>query len=180
MLPKISAGNYGFNTSHCNGVYYNPNITYTPPVDSNGVSYANTASANYLNNTFTNAYVDGYNPGSGYVNLNTDFTGGSGSGSSGYSSYSGPAFYYTYSGTQTTAAQMNFNKTSSAFYKECNSNIGSSTVYDGTNPVKNVFNLTTLGTHRDFLYHHQFIDCEPITFTMTVGGTVSPGSNALR
>ena len=45
---KNFAGKYGFNTSHCNGVYYNPNTPYTPPVDSNGVSYANTASASYL------------------------------------------------------------------------------------------------------------------------------------
>jgi len=137
---KNFAGKYGFNSSHCNGVYYNPNITYTPPVDSNGVSYANTASANYLNNTFTDAYVDGYKPGSGTVNLNNAFTGGSGSGSSGYSSYNGPAFYYTYTGTQTTAAQMNFNKTSSTFYNECKSNIGSS-------PGNSVFNLTTLSTN---------------------------------
>src|SRR5665647_965245 len=35
------AGRYGFNNSHCNGVYYNPNITYTPPVTSAGVAYAN-------------------------------------------------------------------------------------------------------------------------------------------
>ena len=162
---KNFAGKYGFNTSHCNGVYYNPNITYTPPVDSNGVSYANTASANYLNNTFTHAYLDGYNPGSGTADLNTDFTGGSGSGSSGYNSYAGPAFYYTYSGTQTTAAQMNFNKTSSVFYKECLSNLGSTTKVDGTNPVNTVFNQTTLST----------TETATLTFSSSVG-TITVGN----
>jgi type IV pilus assembly protein PilY1 len=135
-------GKYGFNTSHCNGVYYNPNITYSPPVDSSGVSYANTASSSYLNNTFTAAYLDGYNPISGgvanTVDLDTGFTGGSGSGSSGYNWYSGPAFYYTYTGTQTTAAQMNFN-TGTTFLNECSSSIGSS-------PGNSVFKLTTLAS----------------------------------
>ena len=114
---KNFAGKYGFNSSHCNGVYYNPNITYTPPVDSDGVSYANSS--------FSAAWKDGYSTGAGTVNLNTSFTGGSGSGSSGAASYTGPAFYYTYSGTQTTGAQMNFHNTNSTFYKECASNIGS-------------------------------------------------------
>ena len=163
---KNFAGKYGFNTSHCNGVYYNPNITYTPPVDSNGVSYANTASANYLNNTFTNAYRDGYNPSLGTRDLDTAFTGGSGSGSSGYSSYKGPAFYYTYTGTQTTAAQMNFNKTSSAFYNECKSNIGSTSVYDGSHPVNTVFNLTTLSSTETAT-----LTFSSNTGTITVGGS---------
>ena len=60
----------------------------------------------------------------GTVDLDTDFTGGSGSGASGFNSYTGPAFYYTYIGTQNTAAQMNFNKTGSQFYKECISDVG--------------------------------------------------------
>lgn len=160
------AGRYGFNTSHCNGVYYNPNITYTPPVDSNGVSYANTASANYLNNTFEHAYVDGYKPGSGTVDLDNAFTGGSGSGSSGYKSYKGPAFYYTYSGTQTTAAQMNFNKTSSPFYNECKSSIGSTSVYDGSHPVNTVFSLTTLSSNETAT-----LTFSSNTGTITVGGS---------
>ncbi len=35
------AGKYGFNSSQCNGVAYNPAITYLPPVDSSGTSYPN-------------------------------------------------------------------------------------------------------------------------------------------
>ncbi len=92
---KNFSGKYGFNSSHCNGVYYNPNITYTPPVYSDGTSYPNSS--------FTNAWQDGYNQATGGTdNLNTTFPGGSGSGSSGAANYTGPAFYYTYSGTQTT------------------------------------------------------------------------------
>jgi type IV pilus assembly protein PilY1 len=158
---KNFAGNYGFNTSHCNGVYYNPNITYTPPLDSNGVSYANSASSSYLLNTFTNAYVDGYKPGSGTSDLDTDFTGGSGSGSSGSSfgggggwgggfgggnKYTGPAFYYTYTGTQTTAAQMNINNTSGTYYTECSSGTASTLTGAGPIPGNSIFKLTTLSS----------------------------------
>lgn len=122
-LPDVAknfAGNYGFNSSHCNGVYFNPNITYTTPVTSTGASINAAAPT-----TFIAAYKNGYNTAAGTVNLNSGFTGGSGSGSSGYTSYSGPAFYYDYSGTQTTGVQMNYFNTSSTFYNECNSAIGS-------------------------------------------------------
>ena len=134
------SGKYGFNSTHCNGVYYNPNITYYPPVDPNGVSFSNPASSGYgagpVVTTFTNAYVDGYDMTAKTNNLDTGFTGGSGSGSSGYSTYTGPAFYYDYTGTQTSSAQKSYNSVST-FYNECNSSIGSS-------PGKSVFNLVTL------------------------------------
>ncbi|MGB8409830.1 MAG: PilC/PilY family type IV pilus protein [Gallionella sp.] len=114
------AGYYGFNSNQCNGTYYDPNTTYTPPVDSAGNSFPTFP--------FTAAPVDGYAYKAGtntkVVNLNTGFTGGSGSGTSGYKTYSGPAFYYTYSGTQTTGAQKNYFNTSSTFYQECSSAIG--------------------------------------------------------
>ncbi len=115
---KNFAGKYGFNSSHCNGVYYNPNITYTPPVYSDGTAYPNAS--------FSAAWDDGYNTSSGTTNLNTKFPGGSGSGSSGAANYSGPAFFYTYSGAQVSVAQIDFHNTASTFYKECNSNVGSS------------------------------------------------------
>lgn len=114
---KNFSGNYGFESSHCNGVYYNPNITYTPPVDSTGASYANAS--------FTNAWNTGYQTNQGTVDLNSQFPGGSGSGSSGAANYQGPAFYYVYTGAQNTSAQMDYLHTSSTFYKECNSNEGS-------------------------------------------------------
>jgi type IV pilus assembly protein PilY1 len=136
-LPDVAkdfAGNYGFNSSHCNGVYFNPNITYTPPVTSTGATI-NAATPT----TFIAAYKNGYNTAAGTVNLNSGFTGGSGSGSSGYTSYSGPAFFYDYSGTQTTGVQMNYFNTSSTFYNECNSSIGSA-------PGNAVFTQTILSS----------------------------------
>jgi type IV pilus assembly protein PilY1 len=147
-LAKNFAGRYGFNSSQCNGVYYNPAITYTPPLDSTGTSYPNSS--------FTAAWRDGYSTASGTVNLNTGFTGGSGTGASGASGYTGPAFYYTYSGTQTTGAQKNYFNTSSTFYQECNSASGST-------PGSSVFSKARLAT-------------TPVT-TMTVStATSNPGT----
>ena len=157
---KNFSGNYGFNSSHCNGVYYNPNFTYTPPLKSDGVSYPNAS--------FTNAWRDGYNTATGTDDLNTSFPGGSGSGASGAANYTGPAYYYTYSGTQTSTVQMDFHNTNSIFYKECNSNIGSTTAVDGTNPVNTVFHKTRLAT----------VPTTTLTVTSTSGGatiTVSGG-----
>jgi type IV pilus assembly protein PilY1 len=161
---KNFAGRYGFNSSQCNGVYYNPNLTYQPPVDSTGASYGDA--------TFTNVLVDGFDTASGTNNLDTDFTGGSGTGASGYTSYTGHAFYYTYSGTQTTALQMNYHNTNSIFYKECYSNIGSTTAVDGTHPVNTVFTKTTLGSTET---SNITINSSAAsgTFTITVAGSSS-------
>src|ERR1039457_5079533 len=98
-------GKYGFNSNHCNGVYYNPKITYTPPVDSTGANVTTPFSDATGNQPFTKAATDVYNTGTS-VNLNTGFTGGSGTGQSGNILTPGPAFYYTYSGTQTTGVQV--------------------------------------------------------------------------
>lgn len=111
---KNFSGKFGYNSSHCNGVYYNPSITYTPPVDSTGTTLNNSAQT-----SFTAAYKDGYNTAAGTVNLNTGFTGGSGSGSTGAPAYLGTAFYYTYTGAQTAGWQMNYYNSSGTFYTEC-------------------------------------------------------------
>lgn len=121
---------YGFPSSQCNGVYYNPNITYIAPVDYTGTSYGNS--------TFTNAAKDGYNLSSGYVNLSTSFKAFS-------SDTAQAAYYYKYTGTQTTEAQKQFYNTNSVFYKECTSVVGSTTKVDGTNPVNTVFTKVTVG-----------------------------------
>ncbi|OIQ96497.1 hypothetical protein GALL_215380 [mine drainage metagenome] len=104
------SGAYGYNSYQCNGVYYDPAITYVPPIDYTGTSFPNSS--------FTAAWNDGYNTGSGTTNLSTSFTTqASGSGA--------PAYYYNYSGTQTSNAQKDYLNTSSTFYQECNSSIGS-------------------------------------------------------
>ena len=130
---KNFAGKYGYNTAQCNGNYYNPAVTYDPPVNSVGAPLNATAT------TFTAAYKDGYATGAGTVNLSTGFTGGSGSGASGISLPAGPAFYYTYTGSQTSNAAKNYFNTSSTFYQECNSAIGST-------PGSGVFTKTRLAT----------------------------------
>jgi type IV pilus assembly protein PilY1 len=103
-------GKYGYSSSQCNGVYYNPAINYLPPVDANGVSYANA--------TFTAAWTNGYSTGAGTTNLSTSFIVDGNLAAQ-------AAFYYIYSGTQTTARQKDYFNTGSAFYKECNSASGS-------------------------------------------------------
>lgn len=52
-------------SSSYNGVYYNPNITYTPPIDQNGVSLGN--------QSFTAAETNGFAVGGPTVNLGTQY-----------------------------------------------------------------------------------------------------------
>ena len=151
-LPDVAsnfANNYGFNSNQCNGVYYNPSITYSPPVNSSGGPLNATAT------TFSAAYKNGYNTSLGTTNLNNGFRGGSGSGSSGESLTAGPAFYYRYSGTQISPSQKNYFNTSSTFYQECNSSIGSA-------PGSGVFSLVRMA--------------EIPTTTITVTSTGAPAT----
>lgn len=99
------SGGYGYVSSQCNGIYYNPSITYYPPVDATGASYANSS--------FTAAWKDGYNTSGGTANLSNNYTVDTVTTGTG-------AFYYTYSGTQTTAKLQNYYSTTSTFYIECN------------------------------------------------------------
>lgn len=114
--PPFSTSKFGYASSQCNGVYYDPTITYTPPAKADGSSYANAS--------FSSAWMDGYNTGLGSINLGTTFN------LSLSQSDSAPAsgvaaYYYKYSGTQTTTALKNFYDSSSTFYKECNTTAGS-------------------------------------------------------
>jgi type IV pilus assembly protein PilY1 len=141
-----SAGNfrsrYGYTSSHCNGVYYNPALTYSPPVDAAGNSMGNAV--------FTAAQYDGFNTatgafntntGKGTVDLSTNFQADS------FVPYSTPnytaqaAFYHLYSGTQTTEKQKNYYDTNSIFYRECNSQINSTVAVDGAQAVNSLFTL---------------------------------------
>lgn len=118
-------GRYGYPSGHCNGVYYNPAITYTPPVYADGSSYPN--------QTFTAAKNDGYGISStGSTDLSVSFKASSSDGAE-------AAYYYVYSGNQTTEKLKNYYDTNSVFYKECSSTIGSTTAHDGTNAVNTLF-----------------------------------------
>lgn len=93
---------YAYWSSQCNGVAYNPAITYSPPVDAAGSSYANAG--------FTAAWSDGYTQESTTNLTNT--------------------YYYKYTGSQTamgwTYDSSGEVDTSTTFYSQCMSAIGSS------------------------------------------------------
>lgn len=80
-----------------NSIYYDPGITYSPPVDHNGTPLASA--------TFTSARTDGYASSSSTVNLSTSFRptwSGSTTGCSDSNEFAGntePAYYYHYTGS---------------------------------------------------------------------------------
>jgi len=126
-----SFSNYGKKSSQCNGVYYNPSITYNPPVYADGTSYPNAV--------FTAALPDGYKAsGSGNSPVNLSNTGSS-----------SISYYYLYSGSQTTLAQRDYNNTSSTFYQECDSSVGSSPGNAVFTKVMVTDNATLTGTGYD-------------------------------
>ena len=132
--PYFDTNTYGYQSSQCNGVFYNPNITYTPPVDSTGTHYSDS--------TFTSAWMDGFNHTISSVNLSTNFKVGLyESNTSAPSSGVHPAYYYKYTGSQTTPALKNYFSTSSTFYKECNSSAPPTTPGSsgGSSPGSSVF-----------------------------------------
>lgn len=51
-------GYYGYRSSQCNSVYYDPALTYEPPQKADGSYYANAS--------FTAAWNDGYDTGGGH------------------------------------------------------------------------------------------------------------------
>jgi len=122
----FSYGYYGLRSNQCNQVYYDPAINYLPPVDATGASYANA--------TFTGAWTNGYSTGAGTVNLQTSYIA---SQSLNADSTGSTAYYYNYSGAQTTALQKNYNSTTNAFFGECHS-------AQNASPGKDVFTKIVL------------------------------------
>ena len=133
---------YGYPSAQCNGVYYNPAITYTPPIQ---VSSTGTVTS-YSNSSFTGAWKNGFDTTAGTVNLSTSFqawtsstVGGFGWSLNGTNDTAQAAYYYTYSGSQTTQALKNYFDTNSTFYKECISAVGST-------PGSSVFTKVTVSS----------------------------------
>jgi type IV pilus assembly protein PilY1 len=97
-----SSSKYGYWSAQCNGLAYNPNITYSPPVDSTGTSYSASS--------FSAAWSDGYTKTS-----TTNLSG---------------AYYYKYSGSETSMGWTYDSSgdvyTTTTFYKQCMSSIGAS------------------------------------------------------
>ncbi len=125
----FSYGYYGLRSSQCNQVYYDPTDSYLPPLYADGTSYPDA--------TFTAALSNGFNSGSGTVNLNTSFQA---SQSLNGDSVNQSAYYYAYSGTQTTQLQKNYNSTTIPFYLECHDSTGGSA--SAIAPVNGVKALT--------------------------------------
>lgn len=117
---------YGLFTAQCNGAYFNPNVTYTPPVDANGVQLPDAS--------YTAAWFDGMRPGLGTLNLSNDLRIRSG--------FNG-GFYYQYTGAQPALSFQFVSgnvQTGTTFYQECNSSIGN-------NPGAGVFTFVDVNAN---------------------------------
>lgn len=103
---QSSSAKYGYKSYQCNGVGYNPSITYTVPIKADGTSYPAA--------TFAAAKKNGFSTSSGSTtNLST----------------ASSSYYYKYTGSQSalsyTYSSSSALNTTSTFYKECNSDIDS-------------------------------------------------------
>ncbi|MFM9881604.1 MAG: hypothetical protein ACKVQT_01135, partial [Burkholderiales bacterium] len=114
---------YGYVSAQCNGVFYDPAVNYLPPKNADGTSFPNVS--------FTAAPYNGFIPSAkdpktnlSVINLSTGFKAWDEdtSGKNNNNDTPQPAYYYAYSGSATVRDYAN---TSSTFYKECASNIGS-------------------------------------------------------
>lgn len=149
-------GYYGIRSSQCNQVYYQPNTTYLPPVGATGAAYADAS--------FTSACTNGFS-GTCSVNLNTGYKANQaavGGNAGGTDSSGGPAYYYQYSGSQTTDLQRNYNSTSNTFYNECHS-------AQDVSPGKDVFTRISLSD-----------SAAATTATIVVGGSGSTTVSSIK
>lgn len=115
----------GYKSSQCNGTYYNPAITYLPPLRADGTRMPDVS--------FTNAPYDGYRSALGlsttYVDLSTSFKAYDDTTSfGGGDDTAQKAYYYRYDGSL-PAMSYTYNAdgsvdTTTAFYKECNGTTG--------------------------------------------------------
>jgi len=95
---------------------------------------------NYPRSSMTAAPIDGFGTTTtSTINLTHNFGLGQNTDTSPTTTGGGPAYYYVYTGTQTTEKQKNFYTSSSTFYQECNSTIGSA-------PGNGVFVQVNVGT----------------------------------
>jgi type IV pilus assembly protein PilY1 len=120
-----ATGSYGYRSSQCNGLAFDPTQQYLPPVRADGSSYPNAS--------FTAAWVNGYNTAAGVTNLTGQV-------------------YYRYNRTATSPAPLAWTYTtagvitSTTFYQECMSAVGDS-------PGRNVFTsvaITDADTQRKY------------------------------
>jgi type IV pilus assembly protein PilY1 len=154
-------GDYGYLSSQCNGVYYDPTITYTPPINADKVSY--TAAS------FTAAHDNGYDTSSTARNLDSQFIANrfepeiANDTYNSYGSYKGTsigpsgAVYYQYTGSVT---DKNY-ASGSSFHNECNTAI--------SNTVSGI--TTTLGTNSTLFLKRRLASARTTTITVSGAGT---------
>ncbi|MFN0314500.1 MAG: pilus assembly protein [Burkholderiales bacterium] len=107
----------GYKNAQCNGVYYDPNVTYQLPKRYDGT--------NYPNATFTGAWSNGFNTTAGTVNLQTSFQAhGSDSAQA--------AYYYNFNGPGTTPSSTQCQQNSSNGYPHSTANFAKVRVTLGT------------------------------------------------
>ncbi len=83
----------------CNSMYYNPAVTYAPPKNADGT--------NFPNASFTAAWVDGFNTGSGTRNLSTSYIAYDNTTSAGNGTDTAqPAYYYRFTGVGTPTSSQ--------------------------------------------------------------------------
>lgn len=112
----------GYKSAQCNGIYYNPSVSYAPPAKADGTNYPDV--------DFYNAPYDGFDPSSSKVNLSTSFraydSGTCWSPDCGRDTAQ-PAYYYNYTGAQPAMSYTYKSNgdvdTTTTFYRECNENI---------------------------------------------------------
>lgn len=117
----FNSNTYGVQSSHCNGMYFNPAVVYTPPVNADGTSYPDANFRSAVPDGFR-AATSGRNGSNNPVDLNN-------------------STYYTYTGSQSDldfSYNAKGNVQSNTFYNECASKVS------GTGNGK--FTKTTVST----------------------------------
>jgi type IV pilus assembly protein PilY1 len=154
-------GSYGYLSSQCNAVYYDPSLTYTPPINADKTSFA---AAN-----FTSAKDSGYDTSSTSRNLDSEFIANRFEPESANDTYKnsgsykltslGPygAVYYEYTGSVT---DKNYNDSGSTFYTQCNTSIANAT--SGITSV--------LGTNSTLFLKRRLSSTRTTTITVTGTG----------
>jgi type IV pilus assembly protein PilY1 len=172
-------GKYGYVSSQCNGVYYNPNIKYLPPKNHDGSSYDDAK--------FNSALYDGYNSGSATVNLGSSFRAYDNNNSGGNDSAQA-AYYYKYTGTQTVKDYRNTinhpkkgpksTENGVDFWEECASSFGSA-------PGKDVFTKVNVATgtaeeKQNFANWYSYYRTRMLTMKSGAGAAFSVLDSSMR
>lgn len=139
----VTFGYYGARSSQCNQVYYDPNITYTPPIKADGTRYPDMS--------FTSAKTDGFQTGSGTVNLNSQFKAAVATNSDQLrveDSTGQQAYYYAYSGAVPRTISTDYHDNSTTFSSECGNNTAAGITFNwndvsGTGPATGVGGVFT-------------------------------------